>query len=144
MTVSKQSKRAIATAVALALGSWQATAVAQQDVEDAATPDDGTIEEVIFTGRAISATQELINERLTDANVIDTLGADTITRLGDTTVGQVLRRLPGLTLVQDRFVYIRGLGERYSSSLLNGARIPSPDLTRNVIRLVIFTTAVVQ
>lgn len=144
MTVSKQSKRAIATAVALALGSWQATAVAQQDVEDAATPDDGTIEEVVVTGRAISATQELINERLTDANVIDTLGADTITRLGDTTVGQVLRRLPGLTLVQDRFVYIRGLGERYSSSLLNGARIPSPDLTRNVIPLDIFPTAVVQ
>jgi TonB-dependent receptor len=144
MTVSKQSKRAIATAVALAIGSWQSAAYAQQDVEDAATPDDGTIEEVIVTGRAISATQELINERLTDANVIDTLGADTITRLGDTTVGQVLRRLPGLTLVQDRFVYIRGLGERYSSSLLNGARIPSPDLTRNVIPLDIFPTAVVQ
>ena len=143
MTVSKQSKRAIATAVAIALGSWQATARAQ-DVEDAATPDDEAIEEVVVMGRAISATQELINERLTDANVIDTLGADTITRLGDTTVGQVLRRLPGLTLVQDRFIYIRGLGERYSSSLLNGARIPSPDLTRNVIPLDIFPTAVVQ
>ena len=143
MTVSKQSKRAIATAVAIALGSWQAAARAQ-DVEDAATPDAEAIEEVVVMGRAISATQELINERLTDANVIDTLGADTITRLGDTTVGQVLRRLPGLTLVQDRFVYIRGLGERYSSSLLNGARIPSPDLTRNVIPLDIFPTAVVQ
>jgi TonB-dependent receptor len=144
MTVSKQSKRAIVTAVSLALGTWQATAAAQQDVDDAVAPDDGTIEEVVVTGRTISATQELINERLTDANVIDTLGADAITRLGDTTVGQVLRRLPGLTLVQDRFVYIRGLGERYSSSLLNGARIPSPDLTRNVIPLDIFPTAVVQ
>ena len=102
------------------------------------------IEEVVVLGRAISATQDLINERLTDANVIDTLGADTISRLGDSTVGAVLRRLPGLTLVNDKFVYIRGLGERYSASLLNGATIPSPDLTRNVIPLDIFPTSIVE
>jgi len=95
-------------------------------------------------GRAMSATQELINERLTDANVIDTLGSETINRLGDSTVGAVLRRLPGLTLVNDKFVYIRGLGERYSASLLNGANIPSPDLTRNVIPLDIFPTSIVE
>ena len=77
-------------------------------------PQEQEIEEVVVLGRAISATQELINERLTDASVIDTLGADTISRLGDSTVGAVLRRLPGLTLVNDKFVFIRGLGERYS------------------------------
>ena len=89
MTVSKQSKCAITAAVAIALGTWQANARAQ-DVDEAATPDADSIEEVVVMGRALSATQELINERLTDANVIDTLGADTITRLGDTTVGQVV------------------------------------------------------
>ena len=144
MTVFKQPNRAIAAAIAIALGSWQAPALAQDPLDEATAASDQPIEEVVVMGRAISATQELINERLNDANVIDTLGQDTITRLGDTTVGQVLRRLPGLTLVQDRFIYIRGLGERYSSSLLNGARIPSPDLTRNVIPLDIFPTAVVE
>ncbi|MDX1480855.1 MAG: TonB-dependent receptor, partial [Woeseiaceae bacterium] len=102
------------------------------------------IDEIVTVGRAMSASQELINERLSDANVIDTLGAETISRLGDSTVGAVLRRLPGLTLVNDKFVYIRGLGERYSQSLLNGANIPSPDLTRNVIPLDIFPTSIVE
>lgn len=135
------------------IGGWQAEALASEAiglappqmprVEGDATADD-SIEEVVVTGRFISATQELINERLNDASVMDVMGADTIARLGDSTVSAVLRRVPGLTLVSDKFVYIRGLGERYSASSLNGATIPSPDLTRNVIPLDIFPTSIVQ
>ena len=129
-------QKPIAAAIVAAIAGWQGTATAQLQEPE--------LEEIVVTGRAISATQELINERLADANVVDTLGADTIARLGDSTVGGVLRRLPGLTLVNDKFVYIRGLGERYSASLLNSATIPSPDLTRNVIPLDIFPTSIVE
>ena len=131
----------LAFAVGAALGLAQGTAMGQESEDEVQAPE---IEEVVVVGRAVSATQELINERLADANVVDTLGAETIARLGDSTVGGVLRRLPGLTLVNDQFVYIRGLGERYSSSMLNSALIPSPDLTRNVIPLDIFPTSIVQ
>lgn len=141
-------RKPVALAVMTLLASWQLPAMAQdqpdEDDEAAIQVNEEAIEEIVTVGRAISATQELINERLTDANVVDTLGSETINRLGDSTVGGVLRRLPGLTLVNDQFVYIRGLGERYSSNLLNGARIPSPDLTRNVIPLDIFPTSIVE
>lgn len=144
MTTVKTMRKPLALAMASVLMSWQAGALAQeQEVDEDGVPT-GPIEEVVAVGRAISATQELINERLTDANVVDTLGAETMARLGDSTVGAVLRRLPGLTLVNDQFVYIRGLGERYSASLLNSAVIPSPDLTRNVIPLDIFPTSIVE
>ncbi|MCJ7590260.1 MAG: TonB-dependent receptor [Woeseiaceae bacterium] len=102
------------------------------------------IDEVVVTGRFLSSSQQLVNERITDSAVVDLLDAETIQRLGDSTVGSALRRVPGLSLVADKFVYIRGLGERYSSSFLNGAQIPSPDLTRNVIPLDVFPTSVVQ
>jgi TonB-dependent receptor len=104
----------------------------------------GEIEEVIVLGRFISSSESLVNERMNDAFATDLLGADTISRLGDSTVGAALRRVPGLTLVQDKFVYIRGLGERYTTTTLNGAYIPSPDLTRNVIPLNVFPTSIVQ
>ena len=65
-------------------------------------------------------------------------------RVGDSTVSLALRRVPGLTLVNDQFIYVRGLGERYSSVLLNGAQVPSPDLTRNVIPLDIFPTEIID
>ena len=126
---------------------WQLTATAQNidavmetQIELAAA----AIEEVVVIGRFISSSQQLVNERMNDAYAADLLGADTIARLGDSTVAAALRRVPGLTLVQDKFVYIRGLGERYSQSTLNRAQIPSPDLTRNVIPLNIFPTSIVE
>ncbi len=43
-----------------------------------------------------------------------------------------------------KFIYVRGLGERYSSTLLNGAMIPSPDPTRNVIPLDMFPAGIIE
>jgi TonB-dependent receptor len=114
-----------------------------QQLEEQASRTEG-LEEITVTGRFISSSQELINERLSDAFATDLLGAETIARLGDSTVAAALRRVPGLTLVQDKYVYIRGLGERYSQSTLNRAQIPSPDLTRNVIPLNVFPTSIVE
>ena len=101
-------------------------------------------EEVIVIGRQLDAAQRLMEERKEDEVVSDMLGAEMIGRLGDTTVAGALQRISGLSLVNEKFVYVRGLGERYSSALLNGATIPSPDLTRNVIPLDIFPTSIVQ
>jgi TonB-dependent receptor len=118
--------------------------VAMSAADDDTIEDTGEIEELVVLGRFIDSSQQLVNERMSDAFAADLLGADTIARLGDSTVGAALRRVPGITLVQDKFVYIRGLGERYTQSTLNGAQIPSPDLTRNVIPLDVFPTSIVQ
>jgi len=47
-------------------------------------------------------------------------------------------------LVGGKFVYVRGLGERYSSILLNGAQVPSPDPTRRVVPLDLFPTDILE
>jgi len=127
--------------------TWQHAALAQSLDEVMQTQievAESEIEEVVVTGRFISSSQQLVNERMNDAYAADLLGADTISRLGDSTVAAALRRVPGLTLVQDKYVYIRGLGERYSQSTLNRAQIPSPDLTRNVLPLNVFPTSIVE
>jgi TonB-dependent receptor len=148
--VSKKLRKPLAIAIAAAVAGWQPVALAQEDEGGIQAPTvappqpDEQIEEVVVTGRFISSSQQLVNERMNDAFATDLLGADTISRLGDSTVAGALRRVPGLTLVQDKFVYIRGLGERYSSTTLNGAYIPSVDLTRNVIPLNVFPTSVVE
>lgn len=144
------SKALLPVLLTACLALWHTTATGQEPQENAADDDsvvldqDVQIEEVVVTGRFIGSSQALVNERMGDAYAADLLGADTISRLGDSTVGAALRRMPGLTLVQDKFIYIRGLGERYSTTSLNGAQIPSPDLTRNVIPLDIFPTSVVE
>ena len=90
-----------------------------------ATPS-GPLGEVVVIGRLINSTQQLINERQDDEVVSDVMGSEMISRLGETTVAVALRRIPGLSLVNDKFIYVRGLGERYSSTLLNGAGSPPP------------------
>ncbi len=104
----------------------------------------GPIDEITVTGRLLDSSRQLVEERKDDPVVVDLLGAMEIGRIGDSTVAVSLRRVAGLTLVNDEFVYVRGLGERYSSATLNGARIPSPDLTRSVIPLDIFPTSIVD
>ena len=110
--------------------------------DGAATESEAVVEEVVVLGRFMSAAEALMNERRDDEAVVDVLDAESISRLGDSTVAAALRRVTGVSLVNDKFVYVRGLGERYSTTTLNGAYIPSPDLTRNVIPLDIFPSSV--
>ena len=102
------------------------------------------LEEVVVQGRLRTSAEALMDERMNDDVVMDFIDADFISRVGDSTVASALQRVSGLTLVNNQFIYVRGLGERYSSTQLNGAQVPSPDLTRNVIPLDIFPTAIVQ
>lgn len=114
-------------------------AIAQEQDEDNA------IEEVVATGTRLQGTAAaVIEERKNQAFVADILGAEQISRTGDSDAASALRRVTGLTLVDGKFIYVRGLGERYSSARLNGASIPSPDLTRNVIPLDIFPSNVIE
>ena len=86
----------------------------------------------------------VIAEQRETASVANVLGAEQISRAGDGDVGSALSRVTGLTLVDGQFIYIRGLGERYSSTLVNGANVPSPDPTRKVVPLDLFPTGVIR
>jgi outer membrane receptor protein involved in Fe transport len=102
------------------------------------------LEEVIVEGRQQSAAQDVIEERLAQDVVADIVSSEQISRVGDSSVSLALRRLPAVTVVGDQYIYVRGLGERYSSTTLNGAYVPSPDLTRNVIPLDLFPSEIVE
>ncbi|MFK7958201.1 MAG: TonB-dependent receptor [Lysobacterales bacterium] len=80
----------------------------------------------------------VLEEQRSTSGVANVLGAEAISRAGDGNAAGALKRVTGLTLVDGRYVYVRGLGERYSSALLNGANIPSPDPTRRVVPLSLF------
>ena len=104
----------------------------------------GELEEVIVEGRQRTAAEDVIEERIKQEVVTDIVSAEQISRVGDSSVSLALRRLPAVTMVGDQFIYVRGLGERYSSTTLNGAYVPSPDLTRNVIPLDLFPAEIVE
>lgn len=131
---------ALASAIGLALVSSPA-AMAQSGVD----PDrPAPIEEVLVTGRQRDAAEQLIVERIEESHQVDILSSETISRAGDSDLAAALRRVPGLTLLGGKYVYVRGLGERYSSTQLNGAQVPSPDFSRNVLPLDIFPADIID
>ena len=86
----------------------------------------------------------LMEDRRTDKAVSEVLGAEQIGKSGDSDAAQALKRVTGLTVVGGKYIYVRGMGERYSSTLLNGQAIPSPEPERRVIPLDLFATEVLE
>lgn len=136
--VIRVKKLSLAIATVLTASCLSNLAIAQEQEENA-------IEEVIATGtRLQGSAAAVVEERKNQAFVADIMGAEQISRTGDGDAAAALRRVTGLTLVDGKFIYIRGLGERYSSTQLNGATVPTPDLTRNVVPLDMFPSSIIE
>ena len=72
------------------------------------------------------------------------LSSEDLSRTGDDTAALALTRLTGLSVTQGRFVYVRGLGDRYSSALLNGSPLPSPEPLRRQVPLDLFPSNILS
>ena len=142
-------------ALSFALAFGASTILAQDEAREEPSDDSeedvavgtagpGAMEELVIIGRLYDAAKDVVSERMERDVPVDFVDAESISRVGDSDVAAALRRLPGLTLVEDKFVYVRGLGERYSSAQLNGSSVPSPDITRNVLPLDIFPADLVE
>jgi hypothetical protein len=86
----------------------------------------------------------LIEETRNSGVVLNLIGMEQISRMGDSDAAAALRRVTGLTVVDGRFIYVRGMGERYSSSYLNGALLPSPEVDKRVVPLDLFPVSVIE
>lgn len=86
----------------------------------------------------------LVAERRESTSVDEVIGAEEMSRSGDSDAAGALRRVTGITVVGGQFVYVRGMGERYSATLLNGQAIPSPEPERRVIPLDLFSTDILE
>ncbi|MGK6356436.1 TonB-dependent receptor domain-containing protein [Sphingomonas sp. DT-207] len=114
------------------------TGTTEQDVEVSAPGvDTENIEDIVVVGRHIP------NAVRATPQIISVLSTEDIARTGEGDIAGALTRVTGLSVVGGGFVYVRGLGDRYSSSLLNGSPLPSPEPLRRSVPLDIFPTTIV-
>ena len=76
--------------------------------------------------------------------VVSVLSAAEIARTGEGNIAGALGRVTGLSVVGSGYVYVRGLGDRYSLALLNGSPLPSPEPLKRVVPLDIFPSSVIS
>ena len=136
LPVQAQTTTTPATPPAGTTVSPDAGAPAEPEV-DVSTPGADMGGEIVVVGRnipdAVRATPQVVN----------VLSTADIARTGEGDIAGALQRVTGLSVVGNGFVYVRGLGDRYSSSLLNGSPLPSPEPLRRVVPLDIFPTNVI-
>lgn len=114
------------------------TPAAEAEVEEAAeVVDIDTVGEVVIVGRRDRNVQQAANQ------VLSVLSAADIARTGEGDIAGALSRVTGLSVGSNGFVYVRGLGDRYSQAFLNGLPLPSPEPLRRAVPLDLFPTDVI-
>ena len=91
---------------------------------------------VIVEAKAIQNTEAALLARRKKADSVgDAVSAEQVKKSPDRDAGDVLRRVTGTSLVDGKFVFVRGMGERYSSTEMDGVRIASPEQNKRVVPL---------
>jgi outer membrane receptor protein involved in Fe transport len=125
-----------------------ADVAADATVDSAANSAQPAEEEVQVSAPGANPGEEIIvrgarrNVIRTTPEVVSVLSTEDIARTGEGDIAGALQRVTGLSVVGNGFVYVRGLGDRYSLALLNGLALPSPEPLRRVVPLDIFPTSV--
>lgn len=89
------------------------------------------LNEVVVTATYRQASVEgLYNKQKNNSAISDGISAEQIRRTPDNNAAQVLRRVSGLTIQDNKFVTVRGMSERYNNVMLNGSLLPSTEPNR--------------
>lgn len=82
--------------------------------------------------------------KLNDGGVIDGVSSETAKALGASNVATMTSKAAGISVEGGKYVYVRGLSDRYSLTLLNGGQIPGLDPNRNSVQLDLFPSSLVE
>jgi outer membrane receptor protein involved in Fe transport len=100
------------------------------------------IEEFVVVGSADELAS--LDLRVNSDELLNVLSAEELANFAATDVAEGLKRIAGVNVVEGQFAIIRGLEDRYSSTLYNGAPVPSPDPDRQSVQLDLFPSEIVS
>ncbi len=103
------------------------------------------LEAVVVTARSRQQTESALQVmQRKSAVVMDGISAQQISRLGDSDAAGALKRVTGVSIEGGKYVYVRGLSDRYSKITLNGAEIPGLDPNRNTVQMDLFPANIIE
>ena len=108
-------------------------------------PAANSLEEVVVTTTAKRNTESaVLNIQKNASVVLDGLSIQAIKKAGDGDIASAVKRVPGISVQGGKYVFVRGLGDRYSKTMLNFLELPGIDPDRNTLPLDIFPTSIIE
>jgi hypothetical protein len=92
--------------------------------------------DIVVTARATQNTESsLLKQRQKSNTISDAISSEAISRAGSSDAADAMTQVTGASVVGGKYVYIRGLGDRYSNTQLNGAELPSADPDKRAFQM---------
>ncbi len=103
------------------------------------------LDEVIVTVEASRNSEASVLEiQRKSASLLDGISAQAFKKIGASDIAGAVKNVPGVSVQGGKYVYVRGLGDRYTKSILNGVDIPGLDPDRNTIQMDLFPTNILS
>jgi outer membrane receptor protein involved in Fe transport len=99
---------------------------------------------ITVSDEADATAAALLAERRQAAQISDSIGNIEMAKDTGSDAAGALKRVTGISLQDNKYVYVRGLGERYSNTTLNGAKVPSTEFDRKVVPLDLFSSDLLE
>ena len=108
-------------------------------------PEAVGLDEVVVEARAIRNTEaNLLRDRQKASAVSDAISAEAISRSGSGDAAAAMTKVTGASVVGGKYVFIRGLGDRYTNTTLNGSSLPSADPDKKAFQLDLFPSSLLE
>lgn len=101
-------------------------------------------EVVVAANRRTNTESSILSLKIKSASMLDGMSSAKFQKTGDSDAGAAMRRIPGVSLSEGKYIFVRGIGDRYSKTLLNGLEIPGLDPDKNTVQMDIFPTKVIE
>lgn len=103
------------------------------------------MDEVVVTAEAVNISEAaLMTKKKKSANLLDGISSERIEEAGVSNAAAALKKVTGVSIQSGKYIYVRGLGDRYTNTMLNSVEIPSLDPTRNSLQIDIFPTSLLE
>jgi hypothetical protein len=103
------------------------------------------LDEIVIQAEVINTTETaLMTLKKKSPNVMDGISAASFRKIGDSDAADAVKRVTGVSVEGGKYVYVRGLGDRYTKTMLNNMDIPGLDPDRNSIQIDIFPTNLID
>lgn len=109
------------------------------------TDSDQDIEKTVIRAKVRRSSESaLMTLKRKSVNVMDGISAETFKKSGDGNAAAAIKRVTGVSIDDGKYVFVRGLGDRYTKTTLNGMEIPGLDPDRNTVQLDIFPSSLID
>ncbi|MDZ7681725.1 MAG: carboxypeptidase-like regulatory domain-containing protein [Fodinibius sp.] len=103
------------------------------------------MDEVVVAASALRDSEEAaITLQRRSPSMLNAMSSEMFSNTGDDNAAAALKRVTGVSVEEGKYVYVRGLGDRYSKTTLNSATIPGLDPSRNTVQMDMFPTDLIE